>query len=408
MNANMVVKKSSPIVDVLVIIRVTKFGGTDRHTIGLIRHMALMGIGVTVIQSGLEFISEHLSDVREFVRFINTKLPMDETSTDDIRQWRALMCGLDAKRVVLVKGWFYVASASFVSLLNKMFPHVIQIEHGTMLPRQKWSLGIHVNNGIRPGIWWYRERWKLRQLSRGSRHVITVSEFNRRCLVEGTYISEKSIRVCWNGVDTSYWKKDDRKGLDFRRRLGISVESFVFACVGRLSPEKGFGLAIDAFKILLERSNRDDIHLIIIGDGKQKDELQQRAVQCGSRINFVGFMEDMVSAYSAADAVLVTSDYERHWMGESFGLALVEAMACECNIVAIARGAIPEVLGSQSAAYMVRTNNVEEITMKMEEVVGASREIRAISGRALRMHVREKFELSDRMTNLVNAIVSDE
>jgi glycosyltransferase involved in cell wall biosynthesis len=406
MNANTAVEKSSLNVDVLVIIRVTKFGGTDRHTIGLIRHMASMGISVAVIQSGRTFISEHLSDVVEFVRFIDTNLPMDETSPNDIRQWRALMCGLDAKRVVLVKGWFYVASASFVSLLNKMFPHVIQIEHATMLPRSKWSLGIHVNNGIRPGIWWYRERRKLRKLSRESRHVITVSEFNRQCLVEGTFISEKRIRVCRNGVNTSYWKKDVIKGLEFRQRLGISADSFVFACVGRLSPEKGFGLAIDAFKVLLERSNGEDIYLIIIGDGKQRDELQQRALQCGSRIIFVGFMEDMVSAYSAADAVLVTSDYEGYWMGESFGLALVEAMACECNVVAIARGAIPEVLGSQSAAYVVRTNNLEEITMKMEEVVGASRKIRAIGGRELRVHVREKFELSDRMTELVNAIVS--
>lgn len=392
--------------DIVVVIRVAAFGGTERHTISMIRHLAETRLRVLIIESGEKVVSEALDGIGGNVYFVHTSLPIINTSTRELDGWVRILTAANAPRVVLVKAWYYAASLGFMRLLHKRFEKVIQIEHTTVAPRRKWSIDIHVSRGIHPGIWWYREQYRLWRLSRVAGAVITVSEFNRRCLIDNAFVDSRKIAVCANGVDTEFWRRDQLAGQKFRAELGIPGDAFVFCCAGRLAPEKGYELAVDAFNLLKGMCVRNDAYLCIVGEGAERGQLETRALPNWRFIKFAGFRQDMVSVYSGVDVLLVPTHHKEYWSGESFGLSLAEAMSCECSVLATAHGALPEVLGEQFSACLIAERCAESWASAMATQLSNSSGARAVIGRELRHRIVERFEEKVRMQELIGEILS--
>jgi alpha-1,6-mannosyltransferase len=107
--------------------------------------------------------------------------------------------------------------------------------------------------------------------------------------------------------------------------------------LGRLSAEKRPDLAIDAVRELRRRSL--DVRLDMIGDGELADELRDRAG--GLPVTFHGHVRsrsEIARLLGTADVVLATCPVE------SFGLAVLEALACGTPVVAADQGAAGELL----------------------------------------------------------------
>lgn len=100
--------------------------------------------------------------------------------------------------------------------------------------------------------------------------------------------------------------------------------SFIVA-VGRLIPEKGYDLLIRAFAASDYRGD-----LLILGEGPERQALQQLAADCGvaERVRMPGFVKDPPSVIRRAEAFVLSS------RGEGFPNALVEAMAVGCPVLA--------------------------------------------------------------------------
>lgn len=100
-------------------------------------------------------------------------------------------------------------------------------------------------------------------------------------------------------------------------------------CIGRLSPEKGFDLAIEAFANLL--SKLPQARLTIYGEGGERTALQTLIDQRGltDRVALPGYVADVPSALAGADMLLSTSRME------GFGNALVEAQAAGVPVLAV-------------------------------------------------------------------------
>jgi glycosyltransferase involved in cell wall biosynthesis len=139
---------------------------------------------------------------------------------------------------------------------------------------------------------------------------------------------------------------------ELRGRLGLEATTPVVLFLGRLSRVKGAELLVRAVPRLRERVPR--VQLVIAGERdvsepEVADELPARAAALGvtSAVSFLPWQDDPAWLVAGADAVAVPSGphIPGGSPGEGFGLVAIEAMAGGTPVVAVAAGALPEVLG---------------------------------------------------------------
>jgi glycosyltransferase involved in cell wall biosynthesis len=144
-----------------------------------------------------------------------------------------------------------------------------------------------------------------------------------------------------------------------RERLGIAREALVAGWVGRLSREKGADVMLDA----LAQVNAS-WQLSIIGDGPERNALQQQAANLGiaDRITWHGLVENAGSLLTAFDAFVLSS------RTEGTPITLFEAMHACVPIVATRVGGVPDIV-SPSHAILVPTEQPGAIARALAEVV---------------------------------------
>jgi colanic acid/amylovoran biosynthesis glycosyltransferase len=119
--------------------------------------------------------------------------------------------------------------------------------------------------------------------------------------------------------------------------------------VGRLVPQKGQGIAIEALANLRSEPRALDANLTVIGDGPNLSRLQDLAKQLAveDHVRFAGPQppQAVADAMSKADLLLVPS-VERDGWQESFCLVAVEGMASGLAVIGTATGGLAETIGS--------------------------------------------------------------
>ncbi len=107
--------------------------------------------------------------------------------------------------------------------------------------------------------------------------------------------------------------------------------------VSNFRPVKRVDVALEVFRRIRRRVRA---RFVLIGDGPVRGDIERRVAACGltADVIFAGEQQDLVAWLSAADLFLLPSAQE------SFGLAALEAMACEVPVVASNVGGLPEII----------------------------------------------------------------
>ncbi|WP_371478963.1 glycosyltransferase family 4 protein [Kitasatospora sp. NBC_00315] len=125
--------------------------------------------------------------------------------------------------------------------------------------------------------------------------------------------------------------------------LGERSDRPVVLAVGRLVPQKAFGLLLDAAR---ELAGADPRPLVVIaGEGAEGPGLRERAAAEGLPVELLGYRTDIPDLLAAADLVVVSSRWEAR------SLVVQEAMRAGVPVVSTAVGGIPELVGD--AAVLV-------------------------------------------------------
>ncbi len=154
----------------------------------------------------------------------------------------------------------------------------------------------------------------------------------------------RDIRVIPNFIDCKVHHRVVQDGLR-ARFTGGDPNTGLVVHVSNFRPVKRIDAVIDVFDRVRQRT---PAHLLLVGDGPELGTAQRIARERGitSLVHAVGEQEEVLSLMSAADVFLLPSSQE------SFGLAALEAMACEVPVVASNAGGIPEVVEDGVSGFL--------------------------------------------------------
>lgn len=157
--------------------------------------------------------------------------------------------------------------------------------------------------------------------------LYVVSEDIKQDLINKVHIklSEEKMRIIFNPVDIDRIKEMSTHPV--KHKWLNSKKYPVIISVGRLAKQKNYSVLLESFSKLLQNV---DAKLIIIGDGSERKNLEKIVsnLNIKNEVDFIGFVNNPWSYMSKSD-IFVLSSYE-----ESFGMVLVEAMACNLPVVA--------------------------------------------------------------------------
>jgi glycosyltransferase involved in cell wall biosynthesis len=214
------------------------------------------------------------------------------------------------------------------------------------------------------------------------------------------YRSERSS-VLYNGVDSGHFAPDTgrEQSLMERRLLGIDPQAFVIGTVGRLKPEKNQAVLIDALAELRRRSI--PAHLLLVGEGSLRAELERRAAQLQLRpfVTFAGVQRDVRPALSAMDVFVLPSTHI-----ETFSDAALEAMSMGKPVVLSRIGGATEMISEGVEGYTLPVEDLEHGLAPVLERLHASPESTQRMGENARRRVAREFSI-ERMVERYAALI---
>ena len=235
----------------------------------------------------------------------------------------------------------------------------------------------------------------LLELARKAARVIAVSEAVANTL-QAVGLSYQKIAVVPNGVDLSRFEHPESSG-PFRAANGFSADDRILLAVGRLAPEKGFDVLIEAFASFQARV--PNVCLVIAGDGPDGPHLKAQAEALGERVRFVGYTADTVPLYRAADIIVAPSRQEGQ------GIVPLEAMAAGRPVVASRVGGLVETIVEGRTGLLVPADDASALANALESLLNDPAK-RVAMGAAGRERVRQDYALQTQIQK-IEAIYSD-
>ncbi|GIW87707.1 MAG: glycosyl transferase [Isosphaeraceae bacterium] len=255
---------------------------------------------------------------------------------------------------------------------------------GTLAARQLPMPVVSVSRGWTAHTWKVRVNEALeRRCLRFVDQVVCVSR-KQADRVAASGVSPSRITVIRNAIDPARFAAADPTA----RR---TVESWfpvptrhLVAAVGRLSPEKGFGVLVDAATRLVR--SHPDLGIVLIGAGPLRETLasQIRAAGLEGRFVLAGFRDDVDRLLLAFDALAIPSFTE--------GLPNVALEACAAGIPVVASrvGGVPEIIDDGLNGWLVPPGDPAALSDRLAMLFDNPRQARAM-GSAGRERVQRDF-----------------
>ncbi len=237
--------------------------------------------------------------------------------------------------------------------------------------------------------------WKTRTplLVRGDSHLHTQTSLLKRaikdifyphfikkfdaCLAVGQWSADyfkhygaKRVIVSPHFVENSRFEKESTK-VKMRREIlrnafNIPLTSVVYLFAGKFEEKKRPMDLLAALKILIGKNvKKEDIHVLMIGDGKLKNLCEAYVIENDLPVTFAGFLNQskMPEAYAVSDILVLPSDGRETW-----GLVANEAMACGVPVIVSDEvGCRPDLVREGETGFIFPRGDARFLSDKMFE-----------------------------------------
>ncbi len=191
-------------------------------------------------------------------------------------------------------------------------------------------------------------RWLYGRAAR----IVTTGERLRRQVIEETGAAPDRVVSIPTGIDLERFSPGDRFAA--RAALGLPAGATLVGIVATLRSWKGHRHLLEA----IARLEREDVRLVVVGDGPQREMLERRSAELGiaGRVHFAGNREDVAPWLRAFDVFCLPS-----YANEGVPQALMQAMACGLPVVTTDVGSIAEIVEDGVNGVMVRPEDPADL-----------------------------------------------
>ncbi len=236
---------------------------------------------------------------------------------------------------------------------------------------------------------WYR--WMTPWLVRRASHIMAVSEFTKRRLIETTGVDQSRVTVVPNGVDDRFSPRGPEEIALTVGKLGIPSPNYVLS-LATLEPRKNLPGQLAAWERCISFIP-DNVWLVVSGaQGKEHVFRDTQIRSVPPRVHFTGYVpdEDLPALYTGATGFLYPSFYE------GFGLPVLEAMSCG-SVPIVSKTTAPQELAGD-AGIAVNPHDHDSIASAIVKVVKEVGRREELSRRATRRSSTFSWNRSAEMT----------
>ena len=330
--------------------------------------------------------------VQEKIAYINKHLPADEHvlvipgSKTEVR-------GSARSRVYSIHSPLFSRTSRYRALLNlRAVEEIIERERPDLIesgdPYQVGWKAIAVGRSLKiPVVGFYHSHFPEAYL-RSSTRLLGKHATGRAMKLARTYVRKlynqfqvtlvpsellagvlsewgvRNVRAVRLGVNTDVFRPMPDDLAATRDSLGVGRDQKLLLYVGRLAKEKNTKILFKGLELLHGRGP-GDFHLLVIGDGPQRDHLRQLQARTGSVswIQYCTDSADLARYYRAADL------FVHPGVQETFGFVALESQACGTPVVGIRGSYMDRIIFHEQRSWAIE-NTAQALADAIEELSG--------------------------------------
>jgi glycosyltransferase involved in cell wall biosynthesis len=366
---------------VLHLQKVSGIGGSERHLLTLLPELRTKGLEVRMCVLAAPGYAD-------FVRLLGSSIDVEilsaGTQLNPLLPW-ALSKTVRSFRPNIIHT--HLIHANFYGQLIAAFQRVPSVSsvHGT-------------------SSFYRREPYRTvaRFGGHASKRTIAISKHVAAYISELGLAPLTHIRTIPYGINLDEWKVTLPQRRAIRREWALKDDEVVISVASRLVPDKGHDILIEA--VARATTRIPGLRLLIAGTGPLRAYLESKATKelPAGVAKFLGHIADVRRVMAASDILAVPTQPN---LGEGFGLAALEAMACGLPVVASALGGLNEVVANGQTGFLVSPPAVPQWVDSLVQL-GRSDELRRRMGSWGQVLVSQKFSV-DSMVNSTIAVYEE-
>lgn len=199
-----------------------------------------------------------------------------------------------------------------------------------------------------------------------SSHIITVSDFSKKKILESYDVNEDDITVIYHGIDKRYFSNDLNFD-DVRDKFHIPRTAKYFFHISNEQKHKNFDKAILAFSDFLKNSGSKDYYLVKAGKAlypkdREKHLAMTRELGISDRVIFINRVseDELIKLYKGSRCLLFPSSRE------GFGFPPLESMAAGTPVISSNSTSIGEIVGD--AGLVINPEDISEFAGAMIDI----------------------------------------
>lgn len=228
---------------------------------------------------------------------------------------------------------------------------------------------------------------------RASTRVVTTGQRLRNNLIRDLSMPPEQVVSIPTGVDLNRFVPGDRQ--TSRRYLGLPINACIVGIVATLRSWKGHRYLLDAFS----RMTLPNLHLVVVGDGPGRDNINQRASELGitGQLTMPGNQADVLPWLVALDIFVLPS-----YANEGVPQAVMQAMSVGLPVISTPVGSIPEIITDGENGLLVPPRDTDALQHALEQLSTEAPFRKRLAESAL-AEARKRFSLEimlDRMEDV--------